>query len=108
MYSPNFRNFNPTAYFEFININTYFKDELGRSKPFKEVFKYMSLGATFDIYNIVSLRAAYKYGYPEFGVSVGYKGNTFELVYGFQERGSEYGYKPVDCLSVRFKFGFEK
>ena len=108
LYTPGFKGFNPTVYFEFVDMNIYFMDELEQSSPFKELVKYMNLGVKLDIYKIVSLRAAYKYGYPELGVSVGYKGNTFELVYGFQERGSEYGYKPVDCLSVRFKLGFEK
>ena len=108
LYSPNFRNFNPTVYFEVVDMNIYFMDELEKSSPFKEMVKYMNLGVKFDIYKIVSLRAAYKYGYPELGVSVGYKGNSFELVYGFQERGEEYGFKPVDCLSVRFKLGFDK
>jgi len=108
LYSPNFKNFNPTVYFEIVNMNIYFMDELNQYSPLKELFKYMSLGAKFDIYNIVSLRAAYKYGYPEVGLSIGYKGNSFELVYGFHEAGSEYGFRPVDCLSVRFKLGFEK
>jgi len=108
MYSPNFKNFNPTVYFELVDMNIYFMDELEQESPFKELVKYMNLGAKFDIYSIVSLKAAYKYGYPEVGLSVGYKGNSFELVYGFREGGSEYGFKPVDCLSVRVKLGFEK
>ena len=107
-YSPEFKNFNPTVTFEFIDMNRYFMDELDQESPMKELFKYMSLGVKFDIYRIVSLRAAYKYGYPEVGICVGYKGNSLELVYGFQERGEEYGFKPVDYLSFRVKIGFEK
>ena len=108
LYSPDFRNFNPTVYFEFVDIDRYLMKELDKESPFKELFKYMNLGVKLDIYKVVSLRAAYKYGYPEVGVCVGYKGNTLELVYGFQERGDEYGFKPVDCLSIRFKLGFDK
>ena len=105
-YSPEFKNFNPTVTFEFIDMNKYFMDELDRSA--KEIFRYMSLGVKLDIFKIVSIRAAYKYGYPELGVCVEFKGNSFEMSYGFQERGEEYGFRPVDCLSVRFKLGFEK
>lgn len=108
LYSPEFKNFNPTVYFEVVDINRYFMEGLDREAPLKELFRYMNLGVRFDIFKIVSLRAAYKYGYPEVGVCVGYKGNSFELVYGFQEKGDEYGFKPVDCLSIRFRLGFDK
>ena len=108
LYSPEFRNFNPTVYFEFVDIDRYFLEELDQESPVKELFKYLNLGVKLDIFKVVSLRAAYKYGYPEVGVCVGFKGNTVELVYGFQEKGEEYGFKPVDCLSIRIKLGFEK
>ncbi len=108
IYSPKFKNVNPTVAFEMSDINLFFQNELEKESPAKELFKYMNVSAKVDIFDILSLRAAYKYGYPEFGVGVGYYGNQIELIYGYHDAGADYGQKPVDTLTFRMKVGFGK
>ncbi|MBO4392879.1 MAG: hypothetical protein J5800_00910 [Spirochaetales bacterium] len=108
IYSPNFKVVNPTVAFEATDVNLFFQNELDKDSPAKELFKIMNLSAKVDIYDILSLRAAYKYGYPEFGVGVGYYGSQIELIYGYHDAGSEYGQKPVDTLTFRMKIGYGK
>ena len=109
VYDPRLSNgINPSVALEFSDINLYFKNELDKDQPLNELIRYINFSAKLDLYNIVSLKAAYKYGYPEFGLSVGYYGNQIEFVYGFHEAGSVYGEKPVDSLTFRMKFGVDK
>ncbi len=109
VYDPKLGNgFNPTVALEVSDINLYFKNELDKEQPWLELVRYINASVKLDIYNVVSLRAAYRYGYPEFGLSVGYYGNRIEFVYGFHEAGSVYGEKPVDSLTFRMKFGVDK
>ncbi len=93
---------------EFTDINLFFRNELEKESPMLEFFKYVNASVKLDIHNIVSLKAAYKYGYPEFGLSVAYRGNQIDFIYGFHEAGSVYGEKPVDSLTFRMKFGVDK
>ena len=108
VYNPRLGNYNPVMALEFTDINLFFRNELEKESPMLEFFKYVNASVKFDIHNIVSLKAAYKYGYPEFGLSVAYRGNQIDFIYGFHEAGSVYGEKPVDSLTFRMKFGVDK
>ena len=98
----------PTIGVEFSDIKGYFVNEMGKDNPGLELFKYLNLSANINASDIVNLRIAYKYGYPEFGISAGYYGNTLELIYGYHEAGKTYGEKPVDQLTFRIKLGYAK
>ncbi len=108
IYDPRLRIANPTVALEISDINQFFANELAEESPMMELFKYINFSTKLDIYDILSLRAAYKYGYPEFGVGVGYLGSQIEFIYGFHEAGKNYGDKPVDYLTFRIKLGYDK
>ena len=99
---------NATAALEFSGINLYFQNEMDKERPLLELFKYLNASVRLDLYDVLSLRAAYRYGYPEFGLSVGYCGNRIDFIYGFHEAGSVYGEKPVDSLTFRMKVGCDR
>ncbi len=107
-YTPKFRFVNPRVSVFFTGINRYIKQAKGISDSGREIFRYLDAGLELDIVDIVRLRASYRYGYPEFAVGVNAFGNLVELSYGFHEAGKEYGLRPVDKLTVRFRLGFEK
>ncbi|MBR1583731.1 MAG: hypothetical protein IJ663_08315 [Spirochaetales bacterium] len=108
LYTPKFRIVNPEVSLFFTGINRYIEEAGSLSDPGREIFRYLDAGLELDIVDIVRLRASYRYGYPEFAVGVNAFGNLVELSYGYHEAGREYGLKPVDKLTVRFRLGFEK
>ncbi len=108
VYSPNFKVVNPTVAIEVNDINLFFQEEMGKEHPEHELLKYVNVTAKVDVFDILSLRASYKHGYPEFGVGVGYYGNLIELSYGYHDAGADYGQKPVDALTFRMKIGYGK
>ncbi|MBR2281873.1 MAG: hypothetical protein IJ863_04545 [Spirochaetales bacterium] len=108
IFDPQFKAVNPVAAIEVADAISFFTKELKQERPMLELMKYLNASVKVDVYDILSIRAAYKYGYPEFGVGVGFMGSTFELVYGIHEAGSSYGNKPVDCLTMRIKLGFDR
>ena len=107
-YNPKFKAVNPAVGLYFDGINLYFKNSKDAEKRGLEIFRYLDATASVTVFDILKLRASYKYGYPEFAVGANVFGNLIELSYGFHEAGKEYGLKPVDQLTVRFRLGFEK
>ena len=93
---------NPTVYADVIGINNFIGDDGG------DALEYVDAGIKVDLFDIVSLRASYRYGYPEFAIGASFYGNMLELSYGFQEAGTSYGEKPIDKLTFRMKLGYEK
>ncbi|MBQ7644886.1 MAG: hypothetical protein IJS84_07655 [Spirochaetales bacterium] len=108
LYTPKFRIVNPEVSLFFTGINRYIEEAGSLSAPGREIFRYLDAGLELDVVDIVRFRASYRYGYPEFAVGVNAFGNLVELSYGYHEAGREYGLKPVDKLTVRFRLGFEK
>ena len=107
-FNPQFKVVNPTVGLYFDGINLYFKESKDAEKRGLEIFRYLDATASVSVFDILKLRASYRYGYPEFAVGANVFGNLVELSYGFREAGKEYGLKPVDHLTVRFRLGFEK
>ena len=107
-FNPQLKAVNPTVGLYFDGINLYFKNSKEAEKRGLEIFRYLDATASVTVFDILKLRASYKYGYPEFAVGANVFGNLIELSYGFHEAGKEYGLKPVDQLTVRFRLGFEK
>ena len=99
---------NPELYLGFNGINLYFKDIKNMASPKRELFRYLDLGLNVKFFKALSLRASYSQGYPAVGAAFCLFGNDVELSYSFHEAGSEYGLRPVDCLTLRVKLGFEK
>jgi hypothetical protein len=99
---------NPELYLGFNGINLYIQNFKGMASPKRELFRYLDMGLNVKIFKALSLRASYSQGYPSVGAAFSLYGNAFELTYSFHEAGSEYGLKPVDCLTLRVKLGFEK
>lgn len=107
-FNPQFKVVNPTIGLYFDGINLYFRDSNDAEKRGLEIFRYLDANVGVSLFNILKLRASYRYGYPEFAIGANAWGNLVELSYGFHEAGSEYGLKPVDKLTIRFRLGFEK
>ena len=101
-YSFGFDYVDPTVYTNVIGINNYIGEGAG------DALEYIDAGIRLDLFDIVTLRASYRYGYPEFAIGASFYGNMLELSYGFQEAGLEYGEKPIDKLTFRMKLGYEK
>lgn len=101
-YSFGFDRVDPTLYAKVSGINCYLDDENG------DALQYIDAGIKVKVFDVVNLRASYRYGYPEFSIGASYYGNMLELSYGFQEAGSSYGEKPIDRLTFRMKLGYEK
>ena len=99
---------NPELYLGFNGINLYIQNFKGMASPKRELFRYLDMGLNVKIFKALSLRASYSRGYPSVGAAFSLYGNAFELTYSFHEAGSEYGLRPVDCLTLRVKLGFEK
>ena len=92
----------PTVYAKITGLNQYLDN------PQADALQYIDAGVKLSIMDIVSLRASYRYGYPEFAVGASFCGNMLELSYGFREAGVTYGEKPMDSLTFRMKLGYEK
>ena len=107
-FNPQFKVVNPTIGLYFDGINLYFRDSNDAENRGLEIFRYLDANVGVSLFNILKLRASYRYGYPEFAIGANAWGNLVELSYGFHEAGSEYGLKPVDKLTIRFRLGFEK
>ena len=106
-FNPGFRYCNPTIYTAFTGMNLYVENAKG--KPGSEIFRYLDGGVVVTFLKVLSVRASYRYGYPEFALGTGIFGNTIELVYGFQEApGARYGEKPIDRLTFRMRLGYGK
>ncbi|MBP5162055.1 MAG: hypothetical protein ILP16_03665 [Spirochaetales bacterium] len=106
-FDPGFRYCNPTLYAAFTGMNLYAENAKG--KPGSEIFRYLDGGVIVTFVKSISLRASYRYGYPEFAMGAGIFGNAIELVYGFQEApGARYGEKPIDRLTFRMRLGFAR
>ena len=103
-FTPGFRWCNPTIYTAFSGINLYAQNAKG--KPGNEIFRYLDGGIILTFVKVLSVRASYRYGYPELAVGASAFGNSIELVYGFQEApGANYGEKPIDKITFRMKIG---
>jgi hypothetical protein len=100
-YTPGFKYVNPTVYAKFADIVSFYKDD-DATPP-----EFIDLGVKLSIMDIVTLRASYRYGYPEFAVGAQFHGNMIELSYGFEEAGAKYGEKPIDKLTFRMKLGYD-
>ena len=107
-FNPQLKAVNPTVDLFFDGINLYFKNSKDAEKRGLEIFRYLDATASVSVFDILKLRASYRYGYPEFAVGANVFGNLVELSYGFREAGKEYGLKPVDHLTIRFRLGYEK
>ncbi len=106
-FNPGFRYCNPTIYTAFTGMNLYAENAKG--KPGNEIFRYLDGGVVVTFLKVLSVRASYRYGYPEFALGAGIFGNAIELVYGFQEApGARYGEKPIDRLTFRMRLGYGK
>ena len=101
-YSFGFDHVDPTLYARVSGFNRYAEDRSG------DALQYIDAGIKLKLFDVVNLRASYRYGYPEFAIGASYCGNMLELSYGFQEAGSTYGEKPIDRLTFRMKLGYEK
>lgn len=103
-FTPGFRWCNPTIYTAFSGINLYAQNAKG--KPGNEIFRYLDGGIILTFVKVLSVRASYRYGYPELAVGASAFGNSIELVYGFQEApGANYGEKPIDNVTFLMKIG---
>lgn len=99
-YDFGFSYVDPTVYGVFSDIIGFYGDE-DAMPP-----RYIDVGVRLNVLNTVTLRASYRYGYPEFAVGAQIYGNSIELSYGFREAGATYGEKPIDKLTFRMKLGF--
>lgn len=108
VFDPQFRTVNPSVSVFFSGINRYFKESEGAQNRGLEIFRYLDATASIKVFNLLKFRASYRYGYPEFALGVNVFGSLVELSYGFHEAGKEYGLKPVDQLTIRFRLGYEK
>ena len=108
VFDPRFKSVDPSVSVFFSGINFYFRDSEGARNRGLEIFRYLDATASVKVFNMLKLRASYRYGYPEFAIGANVFGNMVELSYGFHEAGKEYGLKPVDQLTIRFRLGFEK
>ncbi|MBR4121588.1 MAG: hypothetical protein IKT95_07540, partial [Spirochaetales bacterium] len=93
-FNPQFKVVNPTVGLYFDGINLYFGNSKDAEKRGLEIFRYLDANVGVSLFNILKLRASYRYGYPEFAVGANVFGNLVELSYGFREAGKEYGLKP--------------
>ena len=107
-YTPKFEIVHPSVSFAFNGINLYFEDIAEQENPMLEMVRYLDAEIDVDVYNILRLWAAYRNGYPNFGIGLNCYGNSIELSYGFYEAGYSYGLKPVDYVSFRIRLGYEK
>ena len=106
-FTPGFRYCNPIIYTAFTGMNLYAQNAKG--KPGSEIFRYLDGGIILTFVKVLSMRASYRYGYPEFAIGASFFGNSIELVYGFQEApGANYGEKPIDKVTFRMKIGFAR
>lgn len=108
VFDPQFKSVDPSVSLFFCGINRYFKESKDAQSRGLEIFRYLDATANVKIFDVVKLRASYRYGYPEFAIGANVFGNLVELSYGFHEAGKEYGLKPVDQLTIRFRLGFDK
>ena len=108
IYDPQFKVVDPTVSVFFAGINRYFKESKDAERRGLEIFRYLDASVDLSLFKVLKLRASYRYGYPEFAVGVNAFGNLVELSYGFHEAGAEYGLKPVDKLTIRFRLGYGK
>ena len=108
VFDPQFKAVDPSVSVFFSGINRYFTESKDAQNRGLEIFRYLDATANVKVFDILKLRASYRYGYPEFAVGANVFGNLVELAYGFHEAGKEYGLKPVDQLTIRFRLGFEK
>lgn len=106
VYSPRIKIANPTVSLFFDGVNLYFKESKEAENKGLEIFRYLDLSASVSLFKVLNLRASYRYGYPEFAVGANLFGNLVELSYGYHEAGKEYGLKPVDQLTIRFRLGY--
>lgn len=106
-FTPGFRWCNPTIYTAFSGMNLYVQNAKG--KPGNEIFRYLDGGIILTFVKVLSVRASYRYGYPELAVGASAFCNSIELVYGFDEApGANYGEKPIDKITFRMKIGFAR
>ena len=108
IYNPRLGAVNPTVGLEITCLNLYLQNDYNKARPFMELLKYVHLSATVDLFGIGSVKASYKYGYPELGIGAGFLGSKMELVYGYREAGKDYGDKPVDYMSFRVRLAYDK
>ena len=108
IYDPRLGAVNPTVGLEVTGINQYIQNDLYKERPIMELMKYVHISATVDLFGIGSVKASYKYGYPELGIGAGFLGSKMELVYGYREAGKDYGDKPVDYMSFRVRLAYDK
>ena len=108
IYNPRLGAVNPTVGFEITGINQYIQNDYYKERPLMELMKYLHISATVDLFGIGSVKASYKYGYPELGIGAGFLGSKMELVYGYREAGRNYGDKPVDYMSFRVRLAYDK
>ena len=110
VWEPKVKVLNPVFSFTIEDINGYIQEDLkkdGGKKPGLELITHLSARIDLRIVKVVNLSVAFQNGYPMFGLSVGFKGNTIEVSYSFHEAGDLYGAKPVDALTFRVKLGFD-
>ncbi len=110
VWEPKVKVLNPVFSFTIEDINGYIKEDLnknGGKKPGLELITHLVARIDLRIVKVVNLSIAFQNGYPMFGLSAGFKGNTIEVSYSFHEAGDLYGAKPVDALTFRVKFGFD-
>lgn len=108
IYDPRLGVVNPTVGLEITGLNQYLENDIHKTRPLMELLKYVNLSASVDLFGIGSVKASYKYGYPELGIGAGYLGSRMELVYGYREAGKEYGDKPVDYMTFRVRLAYDK
>lgn len=108
IYDPRLGEVNPTVGLEVTGINQYIQNDFYKERPFMELMKYLHISATVDLFGIGSVKASYKYGYPELGIGAGFLGSKVELVYGYREAGKNYGDKPVDYMTLRVRLAYDK
>ena len=108
IFDPRLGSVNPTVGLEITGINRYIENDVYKARPIMELMKYVHLSATVDLFGSGSVKASYKYGYPELGIGAGFMGSKMELVYGYREAGKDYGDKPVDYMTFRVRLAYDK
>ena len=111
VYNPHLKLINPVIRADFFDIIGYIRDDLAKGKKFAELFKHLNIQANIRLLeatNVLDAQVAYKFGYPEFGLSIGAYGSKIQVLYGWTDSSSNHGEKPVDYFSIRVNLGFDK
>lgn len=109
-FKPGWKTVSPSFLFRFEDIIGYLRDDLNEEngkQPLGELLTHLTFRVDVSLIKALSVNAAFRNGYLEFGTALNAYGNTIELSYGYHEAGFLYGEKAVDTFTLRVKLGFD-